>query len=56
MGNLPEEKRRGSNLNPAIITKGSFLALTTALLNMLLEPDAIVRKRAAEAMAQLHTY
>jgi len=48
LGNLPPERRRGINLNPAIVTK--------ALIGLLTEKATIVRKEAAEALSLLHTY
>eukprot|EP01113_Clastostelium_recurvatum_P024391 TRINITY_DN2913_c0_g1_i2.p1 TRINITY_DN2913_c0_g1~~TRINITY_DN2913_c0_g1_i2.p1 ORF type:complete len:827 (-),score=264.21 TRINITY_DN2913_c0_g1_i2:42-2447(-) len=48
LGNLPIDKRKGINLNPAIVTK--------ALIGLLTEKASVVRKKASEALALLHTY
>ncbi|EGG22616.1 hypothetical protein DFA_04746 [Cavenderia fasciculata] len=48
LGNMPEEKRISTTLNPAIITQ--------SLIRLLGEKSAEVRKKAADSMSYLHTY
>jgi len=48
LGNLPVEKRKASNLNPALVSK--------ALIELLKERAPEVRKIAAESMSLLFTY
>ncbi|KYQ89059.1 hypothetical protein DLAC_10285 [Tieghemostelium lacteum] len=48
LGNISEEKRSQTNINPAIIIK--------ALVGLLAEKNPIVRKKAAESLGYLYSY
>eukprot|EP01133_Synstelium_polycarpum_P020470 gene20470-24563_t len=48
LGNLPEDKRLNTTLNPTLITK--------SLISLFNEKSPQVRKKAADAMSFLHTY
>jgi len=48
LGNLPADKRKACNLSPSMFTK--------ALIELLKERDADVRKAAADAMSLLYSY
>lgn len=58
LGNLPIEKRK--NLNPTLVARGmnnrKLLTKIVALIGLLKEKAPAVRKAAAEAMSQLHSY
>lgn len=48
LGNMPAEKRKGTNINPGLITKSIILLLK--------ERSPEVRKACADSMSLLHTY
>jgi hypothetical protein len=63
LGNLPVEKRKGTNINPGLISKGLLpLKCVTgtncmsALINLLKEKDPKVRKACADSMQYLWSY
>lgn len=62
LGNLPVEKRRASNLNPTLVSRGTDIDVISksndfpALIDLLKERDPAVRKAAADSMALMHNY
>lgn len=48
LGSIPSEQRDAMNLNPGRVSK--------ALISLMAQPSGMVRKKAATAMALLHTY
>eukprot|EP01132_Coremiostelium_polycephalum_P004092 gene4092-5120_t len=48
LGNITEDRRPQTMINPAIITK--------ALISLFAEKNPVVRKKAADSMSYLHTY